>query len=137
MVSSADALTKQIDGEFHGREQGQSGGRESHPHLSPLPLVCRSHLPGKLWQAGTARAGRGRGDCRASPFAMLRASAHRNDMRVEADDFQLSQSKAFFITSVRLSPVTRSVWTSGWRLISSAKGMGVKHSNAQPPFPGS
>ena len=37
MVSSADALVKQIDGGFHGREQGQSGGRESHPHLSPSP----------------------------------------------------------------------------------------------------
>jgi len=62
MVSTADALIKQIDGMFRGIEQG--------PQFTP----------------------------------------------------SISQLKTFFNTSVRLSLVTRSVTTSGWRLISSAPG---------------
>jgi len=55
-----------------------------HPHpsidsgqaLSPFPLACCSHLPGKPWQAGVG-AGQGRGDCRA-PLAMTGESKERD-----------------------------------------------------------
>ena len=65
MVSSADALVKQIDGVFSGGEQG--------PQFTP----------------------------------------------------SASQFETFLITSARLSPVTRSVATSGWRSISPAQGWGL------------
>jgi hypothetical protein len=56
---------------------------------------------------------RGRGGC-------FVAGAPRNDTRVEGEGAYVSQFKTFFITSVRLSLVTRSVSTSGRRLISPA-----------------
>ena len=121
MVSSADALVKQIDGEFHGREQGQSGGRESHPHLSPLPLVCWSHLPGKPWRAGTARE-----QVKGEEIASARGIGPCNDEGVEGEAYYRSvgRSRTSFIISARLSLVTGSASTSGWRLISPAKAWG-------------
>jgi hypothetical protein len=43
-------------------------------------------------QVGTRndKGGQGRGDCRASPFAMLRASARRNDDSVEGEEIAAS-----------------------------------------------
>jgi hypothetical protein len=57
----------------------------------------------------------------------------RNDMRVEGEVSYpaVSQYKTFSITSVRLSLVTKSVSTSGWRLISPTEGNGGEHNSAQ------
>jgi hypothetical protein len=86
--------------------QSAEGG-EYHPHLNPLPSRERSIRERELAS----------GEKRLPRFA-------RNDRGVEGEDSysSISQFKTFFITSVRLSLVTRSVSTSGWRFISSAKG---------------
>jgi hypothetical protein len=49
----------------------------------------------------------------------------REELEGEGYYLSVSQFRTFFIASVRLSLVTRSVSTSGWRLISSAKGWGL------------
>jgi hypothetical protein len=49
-------------------------------------------------------------------------SPKSSPIKGEEDHPSVSQFKTFLIISVRLSLVTRSVSTSGWRLISSAKG---------------
>jgi len=119
MVSSADALVKQIDGGFHGREQGQSGGRESHPHLSPSPAGLLES-PARQALAGRYGASRLRGRRLLRPgvsgLAMTRGSRERHINR------SVGRSRTSFITSARLSLVTGSTSTSGRRLISPAQG---------------
>jgi hypothetical protein len=134
MVSTADALIKQIDGVFRGREQKQSSGREYHPHLNPLPLACWSHTASRSRERRLPRFARNdtpsclceARQCRSNliPQTLPRAvhpeqnrdsspSAQndkrrraRNDVTVEGEDAYVGHSRILFTASLWSSPVT-------------------------------
>ena len=64
---------------------------------------------------------------------MLRASAHRNDMTAEGEVTypSIGQFRTLFITSARLSPVTRSTSTSEWRLITPGEAIVIERDIAE------
>jgi len=107
------------------------------PHPNPLQQVerglassekrlLRDFVPRNdmMGQSGRESPSPESSPIKGEEIASARGIGPRNDMRVEGEDSSpcVSQLRVFLITSVRLSLVTRSVLTSGRRLISPVKG---------------